>query len=61
MTVYEIKAFRNGENLLTPVIQTLVKMKDAMQSGDQKALQPILTENKKNLDGVINRTTKWDA
>ena len=55
---YEIKAFRNGENLLTPVIQTLVKMKDAMQSGDQKALQPILTENKKNLDSVINRTTE---
>ena len=58
---YEIKAFRNGENLLTPVIQTLVKMKDAMQSGDQKALQPILTENKKNLDGVINRTTEVGA
>ncbi|HDR6273103.1 MULTISPECIES: flagellar hook-associated protein 3 [Bacillus cereus group] len=55
---YEIKAFRNGENLLTPVIQTLVKMKDAMQSGDQKALQPFLEENKKNLDGVINRTTE---
>ncbi|HFK1683397.1 flagellar hook-associated protein 3 [Bacillus sp. SRB1LM] len=58
---YEIKAFRNGENLLTPVIQTLVKMKDAMQNGDQKALQPILTENKKNLDSVINRTTEVGA
>ena len=33
---YEIKAFRKGDELLTPVIQTLVKMKDAMQSGDQK-------------------------
>ena len=33
---YEIKAFRKGEDLLTPVIQTLVKMNDALQSGDQK-------------------------
>ncbi|PGB50470.1 flagellar hook-associated protein 3 [Bacillus wiedmannii] len=55
---YEIKAFRKGEDLLSPVIQTLVKMKDAMQSGDQKALQPFLEENKKNLDSVINRTTE---
>ena len=37
---YEIKAFRKGDDLLTPAIQTLVKMNDALQSGDQKALQP---------------------
>ncbi|MDP1456700.1 MULTISPECIES: flagellar hook-associated protein 3 [Bacillus cereus group] len=55
---YEIKAFRKGEDLLTPAIQTLVKMKDTLQSGDQKALQPFLEENKKNLDSVINRTTE---
>ncbi len=54
----EIKAFRKGDDLLTPVIQTLVKMKDALQSGDQKSITTILEENKKNLDGVINRTTE---
>ena len=57
---YEIKAFRNGENLLTPVIQTLVKMKDAMQSGDQKALQPILTENKKTWTVLLIVQQKWE-
>lgn len=38
---YEIKAFRKGDELLTPVIQTLVKMKDAMQSGDQKNITTV--------------------
>ncbi|GLV63855.1 flagellar hook-associated protein FlgL [Bacillus mycoides] len=55
---YEIKVFRKGDDLLTPVIQTLVKMKDAMQNGNQAALQPLLGGNKKNLDNVINRTTE---
>ncbi|MDG2659152.1 flagellin, partial [Vibrio parahaemolyticus] len=55
---YELKAFRNGEALLSPVIKTLKQMSEAMQNGDQKALQPLLGENKKNLDGIINRTTE---
>ncbi|PFB27619.1 flagellar hook-associated protein 3 [Bacillus wiedmannii] len=55
---YEFKAFRNGEALLSPVIKTLKQMSEAMQNGDQKALQPLLGENKKNLDGIINRTTE---
>ncbi|RAT08459.1 flagellar biosynthesis protein FlgL, partial [Bacillus cereus] len=55
---YELKAFRNGEALLSPVIKTLKQMSEAMQKGDQKALQPLLGENKKNLDGIINRTTE---
>ena len=29
-----------------------------MQNGDQKALKPLLEENKQNLDGIINRTTE---
>ena len=55
---YELKVFRNGEALLSPVIKTLKQMSEAMQNGDQKALQPLSVENKKNLDGVINRTTE---
>lgn len=55
---YELKAFRNGEALLSPVIKTLKQMSEAMQKGDQKALQPLLGENKTNLDGIINRTTE---
>ncbi|MEC2708190.1 flagellar hook-associated protein 3 [Bacillus thuringiensis] len=55
---YELKAFRNGEALLSPVIKTLKQMSEAMQKVDQKALQPLLGENKTNLDGIINRTTE---
>ncbi|HDR4367532.1 TPA: flagellar hook-associated protein 3 [Bacillus cereus] len=55
---YELKVFRNGEALLSPVIKTLKQMSEAMKNGDQKALQPLSVENKKNLDGVINRTTE---
>ncbi len=55
---YELKVFRNGEALLSPVIKTLKQMSEAMQNGDQKALQPLSVENKKNLDGIINRTTE---
>ncbi|PDZ51037.1 flagellar hook-associated protein 3 [Bacillus sp. AFS094611] len=55
---YELKVFRNGEALLSPVIKTLKQISEAMQNGDQKALQPLLGENKKNLDGIVNRTTE---
>ncbi|PFD78311.1 flagellar hook-associated protein 3 [Bacillus cereus] len=55
---YDFKAFRNGDALLSPVIKTLKQMSEAMQNGDPKALQPLLEENKQNLDGVINRTTE---
>ncbi|AWC28292.1 MULTISPECIES: flagellar hook-associated protein 3 [Bacillus cereus group] len=58
---YEIKAFRNGKGLLSPAIETLVKMRDALQNGDQEALQPTLEENKQNLDRVLNRTTEVGA
>ncbi|MDC2865748.1 MULTISPECIES: flagellar hook-associated protein 3 [unclassified Bacillus (in: firmicutes)] len=55
---YEVKVFRNGKDLFTPTIQTLVKMKDAMLSGDQKALEPLMQQNKDNLGNVLNRTTE---
>lgn len=55
---YEVKVFRNGKDLLSPTIQTLVKMKDAMLSGDQKALEPLMQQNKDNLDNVLDRTTE---
>lgn len=55
---YEVKVFRNGKDLLTPTIQTLVKLKDAMLSGDQAALAPLMQQNKDNLDNVLNRTTE---
>lgn len=55
---YDVKVFRNGEDMLTPTIQTLVKLKDAMLSGDQKALEPLMQQNKDNLDKVLDRTTE---
>lgn len=58
---YEVNVFRNGKDLLTPTIQTLVKLKDALQSGDRKALEPLMQENKDNLDNVLNRTTEVGA
>lgn len=58
---YEVKVFPNGKDLLSPAIQTLVKMRDAMLSGDQKALEPLLEENKQNLDTVLNGTTEVGA
>ncbi|PEA53488.1 flagellar hook-associated protein 3 [Bacillus pseudomycoides] len=58
---YEVKVYRNGKDLLSPTIQTLVKMKDAMLSGDRQALEPLLKENKDNFDNVVNRTTEVGA
>ncbi|MEI4830580.1 flagellar hook-associated protein 3 [Bacillus sp. FJAT-53711] len=58
---YDVKVFRNGKDLLTPTIQTLVKLKDALQSGDRKALEPLMQQNKDNLDNVLNHTTEVGA
>ncbi|PES72711.1 flagellar hook-associated protein 3 [Bacillus cereus] len=55
---YELKMFRNGKNLLEPVIKTLTKIRDVMQNGDQDALESVMGENKKNLDNILNRTTE---
>ena len=58
---YEVPVFRNGQDLLSPAIETLVQMRDALQSGDQQALQPLLEQNQQNLDNVLNRTTTIGA
>ncbi|PGP06919.1 flagellar hook-associated protein 3 [Bacillus cereus] len=55
---YELKMFRNGKDLLEPVIKTLTKIRDVMQNGDQDALESVMGENKKNLDNILNRTTE---
>ncbi len=39
---YELKAFRNGEALLSPVIKTLKQMSEAMQKGDQKSITAVI-------------------
>ncbi|MEH7462395.1 flagellar hook-associated protein 3 [Bacillus thuringiensis] len=58
---YTVQVFRNGRDLFTPTIETLVKLKDALQSGNQKALEPLKLENKDNLDKIIDRTTEVGA
>ncbi|MEH7458841.1 flagellar hook-associated protein 3 [Bacillus pseudomycoides] len=55
---YEFKAFRNGKEVLSPAIETLMKMRDALQNGDQQALRPLSDENKQNLDKVLDRITE---
>ncbi|PFJ17246.1 flagellar hook-associated protein 3 [Bacillus cereus] len=55
---YELKVFRNGEDVFSPTIETLMKIKDALQNGDQEALRPLLEENGQNLDKVLNTTTE---
>lgn len=58
---YEVTVFRKGDNLLSSAIQTLKKMGDALQNGDKKSLEPLLEENKQNLDKVLNQTTELGA
>ncbi|MEH6888791.1 flagellar hook-associated protein 3 [Bacillus sp. JJ864] len=58
---YTVPVFRNGKDLLTPTIETLVKIKDAMQTGNQQALETLKQENKDNLDKVLGRTTEVGA
>ncbi|MCM3736632.1 flagellar hook-associated protein 3 [Bacillus cytotoxicus] len=55
---YDIKVFRDGKDLLSPAIKTLAKVKDALLSGDQAALQPLMQQNKDNADKVSDRRTE---
>ncbi|ENQ3080325.1 flagellar hook-associated protein 3 [Bacillus cereus] len=55
---YDVKVFRNGENLFSPTIKTLVRLKDAMLSGDQAALKPLMQQNQDNMDKVSDRRTE---
>ncbi|MGQ0421708.1 hypothetical protein ACT4US_25300, partial [Bacillus sp. HC-Mk] len=56
---YEFKAFRNGEALLSPVIKTLKQMSEAMQKGDQKALEEAGISYDENL--VIDGDYTYDS
>lgn len=55
---YEVKVFRKGDDVFSSTIQTLNKMRDALQKGDQKALEPLLEENKQNFDKTLNQMTE---
>ncbi|CAM4368948.1 flagellar hook protein FlgL [Bacillus manliponensis] len=55
---YKVKAFQNGESLLTPTIQTLTKLKDALHTGDRAAAEALMDANKQNFDNVLNKVTE---
>ncbi|WP_369900258.1 flagellar hook-associated protein 3 [Bacillus manliponensis] len=58
---FEVKVFRDGEELVGGVIDTLKEIQGALEKGDKAELSSLIDKSQEKMDGILNRTTEIGA